>query len=490
LNNPEKAIKEYKKIAKEYSNSQIGAEALLRIGNIYRRILIKPVDAIATYQGILESPFATSKLGAEAIFGIGMSYYNDMQDYIKASEAFKKLLNDYPTYWKYPAGIYWLGMCHEKLGDYENAIRNFELFYEIYPDEEPVWLADIGRFGEKDVKPRIRIKIDELKKTEPSMRWNKAEELLSQGSYIESLSAYQELISKHPDSEYSQRAKIQADKIKYLAEIQICKEKIKRKDISAPASQYRIAEIFETQMQDYLRAIEEYEKLVSEYPGTYWSAAALYRIGFIYSRTDSSKVIPFKADYKIRDQKIPDYRKAIEIYNRLISEYPGTYIAAEAQYQIGEIYTNNIGDHNKAIEEYGKFVKKYPRRNFYMGEGYKDSLADEAQFKIGKIYYENLRDYDMALKAFRAFTEEYPDSCRKAAAYSYIAAILEKINEPTSSVNFLEQAIQLISDSHIQTSFFLTNSFYDVKPSKNLNVQQDIIRQLKQRAYKIKGSTD
>lgn len=474
LNNPHDAIKEYTKIVETFPNSQISAEALLRIGNIYKRDLSDPERAIAAYQKLLEEQFAGTKIVAEALFGIGMIYYSSLHNYTKAIDAFQKLISTYPTYWKYPACIYWLGMCYERLKDYDNAIKTFELFNSMYPDnKDPVWLADIGKFGEKNVKTKIKLKIDELRKTEQNALLLRAEQLRLQGKYKQSLSIYHEAIGKYP--QIAEKVKAQTEILKYLAEMEVCQEIVNRKDESSPSAQFRIAEIYEYDMQDLEKALIEYESIAENYPGTFWGAKSLFRIGYLYSTTNVKSVK--------RKLSTKDYEKAISVYRRLIREYPKTYLAAEAQYQIGEIYNNKLKDYVRAIEEYENFINNYPKREFYMGEGYKDSLSDEAKFKIGRIYYEKLQNYDMALKSFKTFINDYPDSCRKASAYAFLAAIYETQKNEEDAIKSLEQVVQLISKSNVQSNFFIANSLYEVKKKDNSksgsDIRQNILNQIR-----------
>lgn len=477
LNNPQRAIREYAKLVDQYPNSRRAAEAQLKIGKAYQTLLNKPEEAISAYRKLVQGQFAPTKLGAEALFRIGRIYCSELHDYRKASDAFQVFLRDYPTYWKLPAVVYWQGICHEQLGDYDNAIRDFEMFVQIYPDEEPGWLADIGRLGERNVKARIQSRVEELRKLAPEVPWREAERLRSLGKHHEALVVYRELMGKYPHSEYSEKARVQADKVENLAEIEICRDIIKSGGNQAPASQYRIAEIYEIEMQDYPRAIKEYEKVAANYRHSYWATDALYRMGRIYS--GSSQPLLFT----------PDHHKAIEKYRQLIREYPNTYTAAKAHYQIGEIYRTHLSDYEQALEAYRKVLNNYPERNLYVGDGYRDSLADETQFKIGKTYYENLHNYDMALKAFTKFLNDYPDSCRKAAAYSFIAAIQEKQKDHKAAVNSLEQIIDIIVESNIQSSFFIRDSLYgDRGPESGLSgfdLQRDIIKQLRRKVSQL-----
>lgn len=475
LNTPERAIKEYRKLIEQYPDSEIGAEALLRIGNIYSRILSDPVRAVSAYQKIIEGRFSATKLGAEAAFGMGMVFYNSLRNYSKASEVFKLILTEYPTYRKYPAVLYWLGMCYEQVKDYDKAIETFVLLYQTCPDKDTTWLADIGKFGDKDIKKEIKAKIDNLKTMASSAYWAQIEQALSKDDYIKALSLCKELIVKYPESEYAEKSKQKLDEINYMAEIQACKKRIRRKEVSAPSAQFRIAEIYETNIQDYQQAIREYQKLYQRYADTDWGAEALYRIGCIYALIGLDPTSQMNKS----DIALPDYERAIETFRKIVKEYPDTITASEAQYQIGEIYYNHLKAYEQAVNEYETFLNKYPRRNYHIGDGYKDSLADEAQFKVGKIYYENLKDYEKALQVFEKIAKS--ESCRKAAAYSYIADIQEKRNNIKGALSSLQQIIRLISDSDIQAEFFLMDSLYAQQQgfiSLESDLQQSIAKQI------------
>lgn len=487
LSSPQRAIQEYSKLVDQYPNSRRAAEAQLKIGDAYRTLLHKPVEAIAAYQKLVQGQFAVSKLRAEALFWIGRTYYSDLHDYRKALEAFNSFVQDYPAYWKFPAAIYWQGMCYEQLEDYDNAITAFSMFVQICPEEEIGWLADIGRLGERNVKERIESEIEDLRVQAPEAKWREAERLRSSEKYREALFTYRELMNKYPDSEYYEKAKVQADDVKNLAEIQIHQDIIRREGIEASASQYRIAEIYEIEMQDFPRAIKEYEKVAANYPDTYWATDALYRMGLIYSGANSSDTRLIKS----RQSMKPDYRKAIEKYRQLIKEYPDTYMAAKAYYQMGEIYRTHLENYKDALEAYTKVVEEYPRQNLYVGDGYKDSLADEAQFKIGRLYYENLLDYDMALKTFRQFLNDYPESCRTAAAYSFVAAIQEKQKNRKGAVDSFERIIDIIVDSDVQNSFFIRDALHGGRSlgsgQSQFELQRDIIKQIRQKISYLQG---
>ena len=482
LHNPEQAIQEYTVLVEQYPNSRRAEEAQFKIGFVYSEIH-RPEKAITAYQKLAQNGLSANRLAAEALLQLGTIYYSELRNYQKALDTFTALLRDYPTHWKFPAAVYWQGMCHEQLGGYDNAISAYEMFVQLYPDEIPGWLNDIERHGDRNVKARLQSKIQELKKLAPAAKWNQAEKLRSQEKYHEALSIYRDLMGKYPGSEYSGRARNQINRVIHLAEMQICREAIKKKDAQAPAFQYRIAEIYETKMHDHLSAIKEYEKVAENYSGSYWAADALYRIGLIYSGLESS-------DLRLAKGRIePDYDRAIVKYRQLIREYPNTDAAARAYYQMGEIYRTNLKDYDQALKAYSKVAKDYPGRSFYEGSGYKNSLADEAQFRIGRIYYENLQNYDMAFQVFTGFLKDFPDSCRKAAAYSFIAAIHEQRDDRETAANYLERIIDIIVESNVQSAFFVRDALHSDSKSQlsGFDLQRDIIRRLRLRTSQLRA---
>jgi len=130
----------------------------------------------------------------------------------------------------------------------------------------------------------------------------------------------------------------------------------------------------------------------------------------------------------------------------------------------------------------------YPRQNFYVGNGFKNSLSDESQFKMGMIYYKNLKNYDMALKTFTEFLNDYPDSCRKAAAHSFIAALHEKQNNNETAAEHLEQIIDIIVDSDVQSRFFVQDALYNGGRNQETGLNSlNIIKQLRWRVSQLRA---
>ena len=98
--------------------------------------------------------------------------------------------------------------------------------------------------------------------------------------------------------------------------------------------------------------------------------------------------------------------KAVENFQRIVNNFPGSGLIADAQYYLAESYFCNQ-DYVEAIFEYQRLVDIYPSSEW----------LDEAQFQIGESYYEQLRRPELdqketreALIYFRQFVDDNPGS--------------------------------------------------------------------------------
>ena len=70
-----------------------------------------------------------------------------------------------------------------------------------------------------------------------------------------------------------------------------------------------------------------------------------------------------------------DIGKAMEIFDKIINDYPESERAADALFKKGYVYHNTLKDLNKAREIYLTFLEKYPDHE----------LASSAKFEIDNL---------------------------------------------------------------------------------------------------------
>ena len=100
------------------------------------------------------------------------------------------------------------------------------------------------------------------------------------------------------------------------------------------------------------------------------------------------------------------YLKAVEMFQRVVSNFPGSALVAEAQFHLAEAYFG-MEDFVNAVFEYQRLVDSYPHSGF----------VERAQFQIAESHFMQMRspEHDQeetyeALTHFRRFIEDNPDS--------------------------------------------------------------------------------
>ncbi len=175
-----------------------------------------------------------------------------------------------------------------------------------------------------------------------------------------------------------------------------------------------IGEIYWEGLKDSEKAIEEYQGIIRDYPGSYNAASAQYAIATISG-------------------DLEDYDRALTAYRKVITDYPKSSLASLAQNVIGNIYKHDFEDISKAIEEYRKVVKNYPRSD----------QADYVQYEIGFLYQCELKDYDQAIKEYRKLIKNYPNSTWAPLAQMFIGDIYyRKLNQKEQAIKAYQQVIK------------------------------------------------
>jgi tetratricopeptide (TPR) repeat protein len=229
-----------------------------------------------------------------------------------------------------------------------------------------------------DIESARAVFIDEKKeialKQPPLKQKRTCEEcrrLADKGAYEESIKAYLEFIETHKGSYQIDDA--------YFA----------------------IADIFDSKLFDFAKALEWYRRLLNEYPNSTFSPLANQRIKYIssYSDYEYKPLASFeriKAIEYARKKDLPQERDSIlDQVKSFIKEYPDSNLAPVMQHWLANQY--RISDPDKAVEAYLTLRKNYSGH----------SEAQEAMIEIGETYYDAGR-YKEAVSAFNEALKELP----------------------------------------------------------------------------------
>jgi N-acetylmuramoyl-L-alanine amidase len=99
----------------------------------------------------------------------------------------------------------------------------------------------------------------------------------------------------------------------------------------------------------WAECIDAYRNVASRYPQSEEAGWALYK---------AAKLQENLSQYSGKPQ---DLDEAIELYRRVINDYPNHRLADDAQYRIGEIYYHEKNDITQAYLEFLKVEKKFPK---------------------------------------------------------------------------------------------------------------------------------
>jgi tetratricopeptide (TPR) repeat protein len=125
----------------------------------------------------------------------------------------------------------------------------------------------------------------------------------------------------------------------------------------------------------FTRSMELYQRILDEYPKSEALADAMYNKGFLY-------------------EEMEDHENANRLYEQLTSRYPGSRFAIEASMRLGEYYFNPpVNDLNRAIDCYQKVILS-PGSPRYQ----------EALYKLGWSHY-RLNHYPQAISYFTLLIE-------------------------------------------------------------------------------------
>ena len=91
--------------------------------------------------------------------------------------------------------------------------------------------------------------------------------------------------------------------------------------------------------------------------------------------------------------------ESITSFKAIIKDYPLHELAAQAQFQIADIYLNDTKDFEFAVEEFQKVVQGYPDHE----------VSKKSLFMIAYIYNNYLEAYSDAIINYNLFKDKYPD---------------------------------------------------------------------------------
>ena len=93
--------------------------------------------------------------------------------------------------------------------------------------------------------------------------------------------------------------------------------------------------------KNFAQAGLEFQKVLEKYPESKWADNAQFGLGLIY-------------------EELGEYQKAVEELGKVVTNYPKADKASNALFGIGEIYERKLKNNSQAIDAYQKLTDDYP----------------------------------------------------------------------------------------------------------------------------------
>ncbi|MFH1858502.1 MAG: outer membrane protein assembly factor BamD [Candidatus Omnitrophota bacterium] len=249
----------------------------------------------------------------------------ETKEYARALQEMENLARRYPQSPEAAEAQFYIGRCHEELGNDEEAFKAYEEVVKKYPNSDKIQevieheyrIANLYYGGKK----------------------RKVMKLELFAGYEKAVEIYRQVVAHAPYGAY------------------------------AELSQYKVGECYK-KIGNYKKAREAFEKLIEDYPRSELVNQAKYQIALTTFRMSR------EADY---DEEATD--KAIEKFSNFVAEHPESNLAEESQGAIRDLQERKAKKAFDTAEFYAK-QKAYPAARIYynkvIGQFPKSSWASRA----------------------------------------------------------------------------------------------------------------
>jgi TolA-binding protein len=350
-----------------------------------------------------------SKYVDDALYLIGRSFYHQGQ-FSKAETKFRELLVTYPESRYAEESLLYLGKARYWKEDYVGAKEAFERVNSTAED--------------KELRSEATFMLGEI-------HYSKEE-------WSRSISVFEEYLEQYGTGERSGETKFKIAKAHYGQD------------------DYSLAKDAFLEVQD-LKADDtlKYEALVAAGDCFYLEGEADSGLIIFNKLADDEKNYDKMVDLYLelaRGEALRgDYEVAMEIYRKLIDEYPRKEESAIAYFQLGSIYQNQLFDLDTAKAMYDSstavkgnspvaktafsrsadIAKLESYRTGKTAEAADDAI--ESQYFLAELYLTQLDQPDSALSEYHSLIDSFPDSRYAPNALLAIGWVMENIRQDTAA---------------------------------------------------------
>ena len=318
----------------------------------------------------------TGSLAQSATQKIAQTYHQKLKRPLKAAETYQELNflrggSDQAA----QDAIFKIGSELKEQKRWVEALHVLEAFVDTFPRHAQAGqaLAMVGQIHQaneawKDAIAAYRRVIAEFTDGQwvQDAKWSIAECTINLSQWSEASVAYRDYGAAYPKDAKVAEANRRIDILKDLVRYQgLIDEKGQRKAFDA---QYQIAVIVRNQLSNPVKAILEYRKVVANWPESYVAAPALYEMGTAYLALGETE-------------------KARDALGQVATKYPTSPLASSALFMVGKSYEDEADRLATVTREKSlELAKDVAQRNAYdQAQNYRRDNLDIRQQRIASL---------------------------------------------------------------------------------------------------------
>ncbi len=495
----------FERFLKNYPNSSNTEQVKLLIGQCYFR-QNKFLDALAKFDSLLGED--ASKNIKDAILYWMAEVHFKGNNFSKASEYYKAIIDGFPKSYYTVYAYYSLGWCLFQDGKFDEAVKYFKIVVEKFPKDPQAQDSSFKiiecLYNLKDYTGLKNILKSYLKlypkdtAHAPFLYFYMAEADYYLANFDEAVNEYSKVLASTNDEKIQSLSKLGIGwaylKLKRYKEaggtfLGIKTDNLDKKNqdilllgkatIGSETDSFTEAvklygELANTTTDpdiliqaylgraDALYNIAEYKEAINVYE------EALDKISESVSRENIDKLHYGLAWAFLKEG---EFRKAIDEFQKIAKQTEDKIVKVAALCQIGDAYQDSR-DYNKAIETYDGILKDYP-----------DSLyGDYIQYQLGSTLLKT-SNYDGAIMAFQSLKNNFPNSKLLGDASYALGLVYFQRQDYESSKEIFEKFQDEFKDSNLksESTYLLGTSLYNLgKFSEAIEVFKNIIREYSQ----------
>jgi len=370
------------------------------------------IEALDKFEALVGG-FPDSPLRPDAMFYAGVAYYGLARDE-EGQQAFSRLLAEYPDYRRRDEMLMTQAESLVRLGKKDEAIAAYRRIVDDYPDSprRNEILFDVGElYMDSGDFQSAYASYDEVMRSADAMevrldaRERRADALYREGRVEEALDTYRAVLDLGTDLGPERRAPVAikiascvdelGDPQQAIINYELVKETYPGTAYDVEAT-FRVAYIYERRFRDYAKALEVYDS-IRQIRGT--GARSIYadqsqsqagRLRRLLDAgggtTDVGSNSVAEAEILLAEQYFfqeEDTLRAIEQYQKVEVDYPGTGFAAKAAYARAWIAAEqgdptDVGQHIRILRLYPGTPQALSAADFLESRGLADMIPEGA----------------------------------------------------------------------------------------------------------------